>query len=182
MAEVAAVVGITTSLIGAYSQYKSGALQEKMYDMKARQARLTARQQSLNEQRKGVAELEKLRAYMAVINARSAAGSIDAFSGTPAVFKSVAETKGFENFGMTQDNAALIETQGILQAADLEIAGDMAKYQARMGALMKVGQAGLTYAMTFGGGGGSVGQPIGGARVDDGGGMGPALSGPARLR
>lgn len=155
MAEVAAAVAIGASLLGAYGSYQSGKIQQKMYNIRGQQARIASDQQSLNEKRKGLGVLKKIMSHNATINARSAAGAIDAFSGTPNILKVLGAEAGLQDYGMTRDNSALIETMGILREIDSRQAGSFAAYQGRLNAIMQVGQATATYAMIGGGNGGN---------------------------
>jgi len=182
MAEVAAGIAVVTGVLGAYGSYQSGKIQQKMYEIKGGQAKIAADQQSANEKKKGLDVLRKITAYGAAINARSAAGAIDAFSGTPQVFKRIATQQGMEDFGVTRDNSEILETMGILRQIDANQAGSFAAYQGRINAIMQIGQAAANYAMINPGGGGGVDTLGDAARVDAGGGMGPVQSGPARLR
>ncbi len=172
MAE-AAVIAAGAKLIGAYGSYQTGKIQQKMYDMKARQALLRSDQEALNEKRKGVQVLQKILATQAAINARAGAGAIDPYSGTPQGLRVFAAAEGMQDFQITRDNASLIEQVGILQSIDNKQAGSMAAYQGRLAALTQIGEAAFAYSQIGGGE-----QPIGGARVDAGGGLGPAQSGP----
>lgn len=179
MAE-AAVIATGAKLIGAYGSLQTGKIQQKMYDMKARQALLRSDQEALNEKRKGVQVLEKILATQAAINARAGAGAIDPYSGTPQGLRVFATAEGMQDFQITRDNASLIEQVGILQSIDNKQAGSMAAYQGRLAALTQIGEAAFAYSQI---GGAPSGPGMGdAARVDAGGGMGPAQSGPARLR
>ena len=181
MAETAVIAAIAagTKLIGAYGSYQTGKIQQKMYNMKSRQALLRSDQEALNEKRKGIQVLDKILATQAAINARAGAGAIDPYSGTPQGLRVFAAAEGMQDFQVTRDNASLIEQVGILQSIDNKQAGSMAAYQGRLAAMTQIGEAAFAYSQI---GGAPSSQPIGGARVDAGGGMGPAQSGPARLR
>ena len=149
--EAAAIIGVGASLLGAYGTYQSGKIQQKLAGVKARIAELQAGQSETNEKRKALNIMEKMGAYAATINARSAAGSIDAASGTPAMLKTFAYGAGTEDLLMVQDNAELIQLSGILTAIDARQAGAQAMYQARIGALSQIGQAAFSAAMIGGG-------------------------------
>jgi len=157
MAEVAAAIAIGAAVVGAYGSVQSGKIQQKMYNIKGRQAKIAGDQQSLNERKKGIQVLEKISSYGATINARSAAGSVDAFSGTPLVFQRIGTQQGMEEFGVTRTNSEILETMGILQQIDNRQAGSLAAHQGRVAAIMQIGQAAASYAMIGGGGSGGTG-------------------------
>ena len=96
-----------SQVVSAYGQYETGKIQQKMYNMKARQALLRSDQEALNEKRKGVQVLEKIAATQAAINARSGAGAIDPYSGTPQGLRVFATAEGMQDFQITRENAAL---------------------------------------------------------------------------
>lgn len=150
MAEAAAVIGVVTGLMGAYGTYQSGKIQQRMYNIKARQALIRSDQESLNEKRKGLAVLDKIMSTISTVNARSGAGAIDPYSGTPLVLQQFAMSEGMEDFIVTRENAQLIEQAGILESIDNKQAGAFAMYQARIGAIMQIGQAAASYAMIGG--------------------------------
>lgn len=146
MAQAALPIAIAAGVVGAYGQYKSGQIQQKMYNQKARQALLRSDQEALNEKRKGVQVLEKIAATQAAINARAGAGAIDPYSGTPQGLRVFAAAEGMQDFQITRDNASLIEQVGILQSIDNKQAGSMAAYQGRLAALTQIGQAAFAYS------------------------------------
>ena len=149
MAE-AAVIAAGAKLIGAYGSYQAGKIQQKMYDMKARQALLRSDQEALNEKRKGVQVLQKILATQAAINARAGAGAIDPYSGTPQGLRVFAAAEGMQDFQITRDNASLIEQVGILQSIDNKQAGSMAAYQGRLAAITQTGEAAFAFAQVGG--------------------------------
>lgn len=134
-----------SQVVSAYGQYETGKIQQKMYNMKARQALLRSDQEALNEKRKGVQVLEKIAATQAAINARSGAGAIDPYSGTPQALRVFATAEGMRDFQITRENAALAEQIGILQSIDNKQAGSMAAHQGRIGAITTLGQAAFGY-------------------------------------
>ena len=149
MAE-AAVIAAGAKLIGAYGSYQTGKIQQKMYDMKARQALLRSDQEALNEKRKGVQVLQKILATQAAINARAGAGAIDPYSGTPQGLRVFAAAEGMQDFQITRDNASLIEQVGILQSIDNKQAGSMAAYQGRLAAITQTGEAAFAFSQVGG--------------------------------
>lgn len=174
---MAQYVAAAAAVVGAYGTYKSGQAQQKMYNIRSRQALIRADQESLNEKRKGIAVLEKVLSTLSTINARSGAGAIDPYSGTPQVLREFAYSEGMEDFTMTRENSQLIETMGILESIENKQAGAMAAYQGRIGAITQLGMA--AYSMSKTGGpktSGSTGMPGGTASGYTS--IGPA-SGPA---
>lgn len=149
MAE-AAVIAAGAKLIGAYGSLQTGKIQQKMYNMKSRQALLRSDQEALNEKRKGVQVLEKILATQAAINARAGAGAIDPYSGTPQGLRVFATAEGMQDFQITRDNASLIEQVGILQSIDNKQAGSMAAYQGRLAAITQIGEAAFAYSQIGG--------------------------------
>ena len=157
MAEIAAGIAVAAGAVGAYGSLQGGKIQQRMYQIRGRQAKIASDQQSINEKRKGLEVLRKITAHGAAINARSAAGAMDAFSGTPQIFKRIATQQGLEDFGVTRDNSEILETMGVLRQIDANQAGSFAAYQGRINAIMQIGQAAASYAMINPGGGGAPG-------------------------
>lgn len=147
---MAQYVAAAAAVVGAYGTYKSGQAQQKMYNVRSRQALIRSDQEALNEKRKGIAVLEKVLSTLSTINARSGAGAIDAYSGTPQILREFAYSEGMEDFTMTRENAQLIETMGILESIENKQAGAMAAYQGRIGAITQLGMA--AYSMSKVGG------------------------------
>lgn len=173
MAQAALPIAIAAGVVGAYGQYQSGQIQQRMYNQKARQALLRSDQEALNEKRKGVQVLEKIAATQAAINARAGAGAIDPYSGTPQGLRVFATAEGMQDFQITRDNASLIEQIGILQSIDNKQAGAMAAYQGRIAALTTLGQTAFA-AYQIGGAGGAGGGTMPGGTASGYTSIGPA--------
>jgi len=94
MAQAALPIAIAAGVIGAYGQYQSGQIRQKMLDLKARNALLRTDQQSNVERQKGIAVLEKIGATLATINARAGAGAMDPYSGTSQGLRVFATAEG----------------------------------------------------------------------------------------
>lgn len=160
----ATAIAVGTGLISAKAQYDTGKIQQRMYNIKARQARIRADQEANIERQKGIAVLEKIGATLATINARAGAGAIDPYSGTPQGLRVFATAEGMQDFTVTRENAAMIENIGILQEIDNRQAGSMAAYQGRIGALTTLGQTALA-AYQIGGAPSNVGGFAGGGSI-----------------
>lgn len=149
-ASAALIIAGGAKLVGAYGSYQTGKIQQKMYNMKSRQALLRSDQEALNERRKGIQVLDKILATQAAINARAGAGAIDPYSGTSQALRVFAAAEGMQDFQITRDNASLIEQIGILQSIDNKQAGSMAMYQARLNTLTQIGEAAFAYSQIGG--------------------------------
>ena len=171
-ASAALIIAGGAKLVGAYGSYQTGKIQQKMYNMKSRQALLRSDQEALNEKRKGVQVLEKILATQAAINARAGAGAIDPYSGTPQGLRVFATAEGMQDFQISRDNASLIEQVGILQSIDYKQAGSMAAYQGRLAALTQIGEAAAGFAQVGG-------APSGGGTMPGGTASGYTSIGPA---
>jgi hypothetical protein len=145
-----AAVGLGLSAVSAFGQLQAGKIQQRAYEIQARQARLRSDAEMVQEKQRGNEVLRGIGRTLATINARAAAGSIDPYSGTPEALRVFATSEGMEDFRISQENAQLIEQAGILQEIELKQAGSFAAYQGRMGALTTLGQGVASYAMLGG--------------------------------
>lgn len=145
-----AVAALGLSAVGAYGQYQAGQIQQRAYEIKARQARLRSDAEMVQEKQRGNEVLRGIGRTLASINARAAAGSIDPYSGTPEALRVFATSEGMEDFRISQENAQLIEQAGILQEIEYKQAGSYAASQGRMAALTTLAQGAMSYAMLGG--------------------------------
>jgi len=164
MAQAALPIAIAAGVVGAYGQYQSGQIRQKMLDLKARNALLRTDQQSNVERQKGIAVLEKIGATLATINARAGAGAMDPYSGTSQGLRVFATAEGMKDFTVTRENAALIEQIGILESIDYKQAGALAAHQGRIAALTTLGQTAFA-AYQIGGAPSNVGGFAGGGSI-----------------
>ena len=167
-------VAVAMAGISGIQSIQMGQAKGKLYQMKARQATLQAksdmlknRAETLNHKKQGIEILENVVRGMAAINARAAAGGIDAFSGSVANYAETQTKKGTVDFFASTENQQLLQAQGQIieavgaaQAAQYTGAATLAKRQGwinGMQSFMKAGQMGQSSGM-FGGSGGGGGS------------------------
>jgi hypothetical protein len=117
------VLGTIAQGVGAYA---AGQQQQAMYDLQAKQAQLKARAEEIKYRQQGVMALDRTLSTVATIAARAGAGSIDPFSGSAGALTTFAFGKGFGEFNLAQESAALSGLQGELQAGLYTMSGEQA--------------------------------------------------------
>jgi len=142
-------VAVAASVVSGVQSIQMGKAQAKLYNMQATQAKLQAksdmlrnRAETLNHKKQGIEILNNITRNMAAINARAAAGGIDAFSGSVANYAEVQTGKGTvdfyastENQQMLQAQGEIIEAVGAVQAAQFVGAASLAKRQGYLNAM-----------------------------------------------
>lgn len=138
LASAGASVGITTAsgaftALGALgtvasgiASFAGGQQQQAMYGLQARQAELKAQGDEIKYRQQGVAALDRTLSTVATINARAGAGSVDPFSGSAGALTTYAFGKGFGEFNLAQESAALTGLQGGVQSDIYRMSGEQA--------------------------------------------------------
>lgn len=142
-------VAVAMAGISGIQSIQMGKAKGQLYQMQARQATLQAksdmlknRAETLNHKKQGIEILENVVRGMAAINARAAAGGIDAFSGSVANYAETQTKKGTVDFFASTENQQLLQAQGQIieavgasQAAQYTGAATLAKRQGYMNAM-----------------------------------------------
>lgn len=133
----------------------------------ATQTRMQGRSEALKYKQQGVAVLDNMLRTMATQRAAAGAGSVDAFSGSAAFLRVMAQKGGASEYYTTREGQTIVTRQAELQAIEYERQARAVVKAARNQAIVGMLQAGATGAMMGG-------APSGGATT---GGVG--LSAPA---
>ena len=142
-------VAVAMSVTSGIQSIQMGKAKGQLYQMQARQATLQAksdmlknRAETLNHKKQGIEILENTVRGMAAINARAAAGGIDAFSGSVANYAETQTKKGTVDFFASTENQQLLQAQGQIieavgasQAAQYTGAATLAKRQGYINAM-----------------------------------------------
>ena len=142
-------VAVAMSVTSGIQSIQMGKAKGQLYQMQARQATLQAksdmlknRAETLNHKKQGIEILENTVRGMAAINARAAAGGIDAFSGSVANYAETQTKKGTVDFFASTENQQLLQAQGqiieavgAIQAAQYTGAATLAKRQGYINAM-----------------------------------------------
>lgn len=122
-------LGALGTVASGIASFSAGQQQQSMYNLQAQQAQIQARQAQLKAKsdevkyrQQGVAALDRTLSTAAAIAARAGAGSIDPFSGSAGALATFAFGKGFGEFNLAQESAALTRETGAmgLAAGDLQ--------------------------------------------------------------
>ena len=140
------LAGLTAAT--AYSQLKVGQQQAKGLMQQAAFRRVQARSEALKYKQQGVAVMENILQTKASINARIAAGGVDAFSGSADVLGVMTEAKGANELYLTRDGEKIAFGVGEAQAMQYASQAKSAMAAGRTAALTtitaySVGQFGL---------------------------------------
>lgn len=119
-------IGALGSVVSGVSSMMAGQQQQAMYDLQAKQAQLRARADEIKYRQQGVMALDRTLSTAATIAARAGAGSIDPFSGSAGALTTYAFGKGFGEFNLAQESAALAGYQGDVQSALYGMSGEQA--------------------------------------------------------
>jgi len=142
-------VAVAMAVTSGIQSIQMGQAKGQLYQMQARQATLQAksdmlknRAETLNHKKQGIEILENVVRGMAAINARAAAGGIDAFSGSVANYAETQTKKGTVDFFASTENQELLQAQGQIieavgasQAAQYTGAATLAKRQGYINAM-----------------------------------------------
>lgn len=130
----AAIVGGLTAAT-ASMQYRAGKQAARGYALQATQARIEARQMSLQYKKQSVDVMKNILATQATVVARAGAGGIDPFSGNAGTLQNYALATGVNELYTIKDNQVLALAGGELQAKQYLIQGRAARLQANAQAL-----------------------------------------------
>lgn len=119
-------LGALGTIASGISSFAAGQQQQAMYDLQGRQAQLKAQGEEIKYRQQGVAALDRTLSTVATINARAGAGSVDPFSGSAGALTTYAFGKGFGEFNLAQESAALTGLQGGVQSDIYRMSGEQA--------------------------------------------------------
>jgi len=140
-----AVAAAVASGLQAVSSIQQGKYQKAMYNIQAKQAELQGRQKALNYSQQALSVLENQRRMASTLVARSAAGGIDPFSGSPMTVDQWNAFKSGEEYNLGLENADMAIAGGLAQSQSLQAAGKQAMRTAYMNAAISVAQGAYMY-------------------------------------
>lgn len=140
-----ATLAVIASGVQAVSSIKQGQFQQAMYNLKAKQAELQGRQNALNYSKQALDVLSAQRRVASSLVARSAAGGIDPFSGSPMSVDQWNAFQAGEEYNLGLENADMAIAGGLAQSQSLQAAGKQAMQSAYMNAAMSVAQGAYMY-------------------------------------
>jgi hypothetical protein len=129
----------------AISSIQQGRYQKAMYDIQAKQAELQGRQNALNYSKQALTVLEDQRRMAGTLVARSAAGGIDPFSGSPMTVDQWNAYQAGDEYNLGLENADMAIAGGLAQSQSLRAAGKQAMQSAYLNAAISVASAGADY-------------------------------------
>lgn len=145
MGQFAAVAALVAGGLQAVSSIKQGQYQKAMYNIQAKQAELQGRQNALNYSQQALGVLENQRRMASTLVARSAAGGIDPFSGSPMSVDQWNAFKSGEEYNLGLENADMAIAGGLAQSQSLKAAGKQAMQSAYLNAAISVASSVATY-------------------------------------
>ena len=140
-----AVAAAVAAGLQAVSSIQQGRYQKAMYGLQAKQAELQGRQNALNYSKQAFQSLQAQRKTAAVLIARSAAGGIDPFSGSPMTVDQWNAFQAGEEYNLGLENAEMAIAGGLAQSQSLQAAGKQAMQTAYLNAAMSVAQGAFMY-------------------------------------
>ena len=144
----------------AVSAIKQGQYQKAMYNIQAKQAELQGRQKALNYSKQALNVLEAQRRMAGTLVARSAAGGIDPFSGSPMTVDQWNAYQAGDEYNLGLENADMAIAGGLAQSQSLRAAGKQAMQTAYLNAAMSVAQGAYMYnTLSTPAGGTTFGSP-----------------------
>lgn len=158
MAQVAVPVGIAA--LSGMAGISGAKAEARGLGAQATQTRMQGRSEALKYKQQGVAVLDNMLRTMATQRAAAGAGNIDAFSGSAAFLRVMAQKGGASEYYTTREGQTIVTRQAELQAIEYE-------RQAR--AVVKAARNQAIVGMLKAGAGG---MDIGGAPADPTGGLG----------
>jgi len=141
----AGVAALAAGALSAVSTIKQGQFQKAEYSLKAKQAELQGRQNALNYSNQALDVLSNQRRMAGSLIARSAAGGIDPFSGSPMTVDQWNAFQAGEEYNLGLENADMAIAGGLAQSQSLQAAGKQAMQSAYLNAAISVGTAVATY-------------------------------------
>jgi hypothetical protein len=140
-----AVAAAVAAGLQAVSSIKQGQFQKAMYNIQAKQAELQGRQNALNYSKQAFQSLQAQRKTAAVLIARSAAGGIDPFSGSPMTVDQWNAFQAGEEYNLGLENAEMAIAGGLAQSQSLQAAGKQAMQNAYLNAAASVAMGAYNY-------------------------------------
>ena len=140
-----AVAAAVAAGLQAVSAIKQGQFQKAMYNIQAKQAELQGRQKALNYSKQALDVLETQRRMAGTLVARSAAGGIDPFSGSPMTVDQWNAFRSGEEYNLGLENADMAIAGGLAQSQSLRAAGKQAMQNAYFSAAASVAMGAYNY-------------------------------------
>ena len=147
LASWAAPAALAVGGLQAISAIQQGRYQKAMYNVQAKQAELQGRQNALNYSKQALTVLEDQRRMAGTLVARSAAGGIDPFSGSPMTVDQWNAYKAGDEYNLGIENADMALAGGLAQSQSLRAAGKQAMTSAYFNAAMSVGEGLINYKL-----------------------------------
>ena len=141
----AGVASLAAGALSAVSSIQQGQYQKAMYNVQAKQAELQGRQNALNYSKQALGVLEAQRRMAGTLVARSAAGGIDPFSGSPMTVDQWNAYQAGDEYNLGLENADMALAGGLAQSQSLRAAGKQAMQSAYLNAAISVGTAVASY-------------------------------------
>jgi hypothetical protein len=141
-------LAILATIASAVGSYEAGQQQRRMYQIQAQQATAEGERRSLQYQQKSNEVLRKRMQVNAALAARSYAGGVDPFSGSPDLVRAANDTTAGREYQMMLADADAAMRGGAIQARIYESAGKAAARRGAFDAMAKLGSAAY---MGFGG-------------------------------
>jgi hypothetical protein len=139
-------VAIAATVVSAIGSIQGGKAQKQMYNVQALQTTAQSERKALQYELQANDILRRKREANAAIAARSFAGGVDAFSGSPDLLRAVNDTTAGREFMFALDNANLAMSFGDIEANMLRAAGKQAEKAGYFDAVAKLGMAAATSA------------------------------------
>lgn len=137
-------VAIAATVVSAIGSIQGGKAQKQMYNVQALQTTAQSERKALQYELQANDILRRKREANAAIAARSFAGGVDAFSGSPDLLRAVNDTTAGREFMFALDNANLAMSFGDIEANMLRAAGKQAEKAGYFDAVAKLGMAAAT--------------------------------------
>ena len=125
---------IVGTVISAKAKMDEASARRRQYQAEAAEARLKGRRDALAYRQKALEKLRQTRETLSAVTARSAAGNIDPFSGSPLSLTNYVAEVGFDDMNVLRENAEMSINAGIIQQQQYLTAGDEAMRQGRLNA------------------------------------------------
>ena len=143
---------------------QAGRQQARAYQAQAKQSELQGKQAELQYRQQGIEVLRRVRANISSVTARAAAGGLNPYSGSSQSLRNYAAATGAEEFYLSQENAALAQITGDMNAQQYRMAASQARRQGFYNAVGTLGMAATSIGQ-LGGAGGQVGGFAGGGSL-----------------
>ena len=137
------IASAALSAVSAVGQIQAGRQQAKAYQAQAKQEQLRGKQAELQYRQQGLEVLRRTRQNISAVTARAASGGMDPYSGSSQSLRNYAAATGAEEFYLAQENAALAQITGEVNAQQYRMAASQAR---RQGFYNAVGTAGMAVA------------------------------------